>query len=278
MFRERISSEIYVFTSDLYVQTTASIIATPEGAVVIDTLPFPVEAAEMARFATRTARAGVRYVILTHYHADHTYGAYLFPDARVVGHARCRELLATRGEQGLARARAEAPELEEVVIRLPDLTLDDDEMDLHVGDKTLRLIWTPGHSEDVLSVLVEQDRVLFASDALMPVPVIVDGDPEVLKDSLRKILELEPESIVQGHGEVILRGEVREIIETSIAYLDTIQTLVAEVVAKGRRKETLLSSDVERCGLSRVALNGEAPNLHVANLLALYRRMKRDAR
>jgi len=278
VLQERISDDIYVFTSDLYAQVTAGVVATPDGVVVIDTMPFPVEAREIVEFIARRFPAGVRYIILTHYHADHTYGAYLFPEAPVVAHARCRHLLSTRGEQGLLAARAEAPELEEVVLRLPDLTLDDGEMDLHLGDKTFRLLWTPGHSEDLLSVFVEEDRVLLASDLVMPVPTIVDGDLEALKRSLRKVAELQPDSIVRGHGEVILRGEVQDAIQANIAYLDAISDLVAEAVAQGRRRETLFSEDIERCGLSRVFLHGQAPRLHVANLLALYDRMKRHAR
>jgi hypothetical protein len=33
-------------------------------------MPFPVEAHEIATFAAQVCRPGVRYVILTHYHAD----------------------------------------------------------------------------------------------------------------------------------------------------------------------------------------------------------------
>ncbi len=277
MLRERVSNDIYIFTSGLYAQVTAGVVVTPEGSIVIDTMPFPVETNEIVRFTARHP-PGVRYVILTHYHADHTYGAYLFPEARVVSHDRCRRLLATRGKAGLVAARAEAPELNEVRLRLPDLTLDEGEMDLHLGGKTLRLIWTPGHSEDVLSVLVEEDMVLFASDTVLPVPLIVDGDVEMLQRSLQKIREIKPESMVQGHGEVILRGEVPIVLDANAAYLSTISELVAEAVAKGRPPETLLAVGIERCGLSRVAINGQAPQLHAANLMALYRRMKRANR
>jgi len=275
MLRERVSTDIYVFTSEIYVQVTAGAVVTPQGAVVIDTLPLPFESREMAGFVARRCPAGVRYVVLTHYHADHTYGAYLYPNARVVAHARCGKLLATRGQRALEEARKEAPELEEVELRLPDLVLDSGEMELHVGGKTLRLLWTPGHSEDVLSVFVEEDRVLFASDTILPVPTIVDGDPEALKRSLQRLLDLQPESIVQGHGEVVLRGEVRSVIQGNIAYLEKIQRLAEEAVRKGRRRESLLDLDVEECGLPRVALDGRAQQLHVANLLALYDRARR---
>ncbi|HID88210.1 MAG TPA: MBL fold metallo-hydrolase [Anaerolineae bacterium] len=276
MLRERVSDDIYVFTSDLYIRVTAGAIVTPQGAVLIDTLPIPVESHEMAEFLSHRCPVGVRYVILTHYHADHTYGAYLYPDAKVVAYARCRDLLVTKGEAALRQAKQESPELEEVSLRLPDLTLDKGEMELYVGGKALRLLWTPGHSEDLLSVFLEEDRVLFASDTLMSVPTIVDGDPEVLKESLRRLLELKPENIVQGHGEVILRGEVQSVIERSIAYLDTIQELAEKAVQEGKPREWLYRSDVETCGISRVALDGRAQQLHVANLVTLYDRLKQD--
>lgn len=274
MLRERVSPDIYVFTSDIYIQVTAGAIVTPQGIILIDTLPLPMESREMAEFLALRCPTGVRYVVLTHYHADHTYGAYLYPDAKIVAHTRCRNLLASQGQAALEKAKQEAPELEEVQLRLPELTLDEGEMDLHLGNKTIRILWTPGHSEDMVSVFLEEDRVLFASDTLMPVPTIVDGDPETLKASLRRLMELEPENVVQGHGEVILRGEVRSTIEDSIAYLDRIQQIAEQALREGKPRESLLQNDVEACGIPRVALNGRAQQLHVANLLTLYDRLK----
>lgn len=274
MLQERVSSNIYLFTSDLYTQVTAGVIVTPAGAVLIDTLPFPVETQAILQFLSRRAPAGLRYIIYTHYHADHIYGASLFPDVPIIAHARCRQHLLDSGAAGLEAARAEAPDLlENVVLRLPDITLDGGEMVLSLGGKTLRIFETPGHSDDGISVYVEEDLVLFAGDAMMPVPTIVDGDPEALKASLQKIRALEPESIVQGHGEVILRGEVKDALRTSIAYLETIQRIAAEAAASERRRAALLKTDVEKCGIPRVALNGEAPRLHAANLRTLFRRL-----
>lgn len=286
MLRERVSSDIYIFTSELYVQVTAGAIMTPEGAIVIDTLPLPYESREMARFllqdassgvrgrARRGVRGGVRYVILTHYHADHTYGSYLYPDATVIGHSLCRQLLIERGRPALEEAKKEAQELEEITLRLPDITLEAGEMDLHVGGKNLRLLWTPGHSEDLISVFLEDEKALFASDTIMPIPIILDGDPQMLKNSLRRLMELEAESIIQGHGEVILRGEVQSTMQQGIDYLNTIEERVREAMEHDRPRQVLLEDDVEECGLSRVALDGRAQQLHTANLLQLYKQMQ----
>ena len=59
---------------------------------------------------------------------------------------------------------------------LPQVTFHEGELNLRVGKKTLTLFSLPGHSPDNLSILVEEDRVLFAGDAAMPLPYIVDGE------------------------------------------------------------------------------------------------------
>ena len=83
MQRERVADNIWVFTSSLFAQVTAGVVFTSEGAVVIDTLPYPSEAREMRDFARSRSlgNRGIRYVVLTHSHADHIYGAYLYPAA-----------------------------------------------------------------------------------------------------------------------------------------------------------------------------------------------------
>jgi len=273
VLRERVSDDIYVFTSDLYARVTAGAIMTRDGAVLIDSLPFPSEAREMATFIAHVCYPGVRYVILTHYHADHTYGAYLYPQADVVAHARCRELLQEVGAPALAAAKAEEPELEEVGLRLPDITFDAGELAFQLAGKVVRLIYTPGHTQDSVIVYVENDRVLFAADTVLPVPSIVDGDIETLRVSLRKVTELPVENLVQGHGETILRGEVQDVVAVSLAYLDAIEALVSGAIARGEGKEALRRSDIESCGLSRIPLDGLVQQIHVANLLALYDRM-----
>ena len=279
MLRERVSKDIYVFTSDIYAQVTAGAIMTHDGAVLVDSLPFPVETHEMAEFIARICRPGVRYVILTHYHADHAYGAYLFPQADLVAHAQCQTLLKDIGVPTLVAAKAEEPELEDVEIRLPDITFEDGDVGLRLGGRLLRLIHSPGHTPDMVMVYVEDDRVLFASDVVLPVPSIVGGDVDALRVSLRKVAELPVENMVQGHGEIILRGEVKDVVAISLSYLDAIEEKVERAIEKdkGRGKgagwESLVGDNIESCGLSRIPLNGLVQQIHVANLLALYERM-----
>jgi glyoxylase-like metal-dependent hydrolase (beta-lactamase superfamily II) len=270
MVRERIADDIYVFTSRQYAQVTAGAVMTKEGVVLIDTLYYPEETKAIKEFLERRLGLGVRYVINTHYHADHSQGTYLFPEAQIVSHALCRRLLNTVGRAGLAEAQAQLPNLDDVEIVLPDLIFESGMLSIHLGGKTLRLQHLPGHSLDLIGVLVTNDRILFASDNAMPVPTIFDGSYEALVNSLHRMLAMAPDSVVQGHGEVILRGEVEATIQADLDYLQAIKSAVESVIAKGQPAKALQEVTIESCGKSRIPLNGLVTDLHQANLLKLY--------
>jgi len=276
MQRDRISDDIFVFTSDQYAQVTAGAVIGSRGAAIIDTLPFPSETREIQTFVERRLGVPIRYVINTHYHADHTLGNCLFPNAHIVAHSLCRQMLEKRGRAALVQARSQMAEFNEVELRLPDIVFEDGSMTLNLGDKTLQLTHSPGHSRDGLTVLVKEERILFAADTVMPVPYIVDGDLQDLIDSLRVIRRMSLENIIQGHGEVILRGEIHEAIDSNIRYLENIRTKVEKAIAKKVGRDSLRHITIESCGKSRIALQGLVQELHQANLLALYDRLADD--
>jgi len=273
MQRERVAEDIYVFTSELYARVTAGAVITPAGAILIDTLAYTQETREIKAFIENRLQIPVRYVINTHYHADHTHGTYLFPNAVVVGHTLCRQLLDTVGRSDLERTQAQSPELSNVSVVLPEIVFEHGCLNLHLGKKTVQLIHSPGHSDDSVIVLIPGDQVLFAADTMMPVPTVVDGDLDDLINSLWAITDLTVDNVVQGHGEVILRGEIKSIAKSDIRYLQTIREGVARVVEQGGGMEELYRIDIESCGKSRIPLNGLVVDLHKANLRKLYQDM-----
>jgi glyoxylase-like metal-dependent hydrolase (beta-lactamase superfamily II) len=278
MRKERVTENIYVFTSEAYAQATAGAIVTQEGTLVIDTLPFPRETREMLGFLRAESPRGIRYVINTHHHADHIYGNFLFEEADIVSSERCREVIRKSGEKNLAEAKQQTPELAEVKLRLPNLTFPE-KMNLHLGDKTVRLISLPGHTLDAIGVFVEGDRILFAGDAVMPLPYIFWGDRVVLQDTLRALKEMNLENIVQGHGEVLLKGELNETLDAGIAYLDCIYDKVKAKLATRTSKERLVNEiTLESCGVSPIALDGLVKQLHRSNLLRVYQTLTAKTR
>ncbi|MBZ0301505.1 MAG: MBL fold metallo-hydrolase [Anaerolineae bacterium] len=266
MQRERVADDIYVFTSDLYAQVTASVIVTSEGAVLVDTLVYPEETRQIKRFVEHRLGQKVIYIINTHFHADHTTGTCFFENAHVVSHALCRRLLHLRGRESLERARLTSDEFREVSLVLPDIVFEAGSLTLHTGNKTFELHHTPGHSPDSIVCHVPEDRVLFAADTLMPIPYFVDGSYDDFVASLQSLQGGHYEHIIQGHGEVILRGEIDDKIRSDLDYLEHLRNAVDLALMSGQPLDEV---DIEACGKSRILLNGAVQGLHHQNVLAL---------
>ena len=273
MHRERVSDNVYWFQSEVYAQVTAGVVAGPQWAVVIDTLALPDETQTIREFIEHELSVPVRYVINTHYHADHAWGNCFFPGATVISHARCRELLEERGVPSLEAAKKHNPALRQVRIVPPHMTFVNGDMTLRVGKKNLIISSSFGHSEDGISVLVEEDRILFAGDAFMPVPHIVDGDVDENITSIKLMAKLGLENIVQGHGDIILRGEIDAAVKENLNYLTSIKKSVKSISRRKNAIELLEDIKIESCGKSRVYLGGLAEGLHQSNLHALLRQM-----
>jgi cyclase len=276
MQRERVSENVYWFQSEIYAQVTAGVVTGPQWAIVIDTLALPEETLAMRSFIEDELSVPVRYVINTHYHADHSWGNCFFPGATIIGHTLCREALLEKGAASLEAAKRQNPIFKPVKLVPPHLTFSHGEMALRVGKKNLILFPTPGHSQDGISILIEEDRVLFAGDAFLPLPYVVDGNVDDLVLTIKKIGKMGLENIVQGHGDIILRGEIDEAVKDNLSYISAIRKAVRTAARRRNPLDALAMIDIESCGKSRVFLGGLAEELHRRNLRYLYRIIAAD--
>lgn len=276
MHRERVSENVFWFQSEIYAQVTAGVVAGPQWAVVIDTLALPDETLTIREFIEHELSVPVRYVINTHYHADHAWGTCFFPGATVIAHARCRDLLVERGIPSLESAKKQNPALRQVKVVLPHITFMDEEVTLRVGKKNLIISPALGHSADGIAVLVEEDRILFAGDSFMPLPYVVDGDIDDIMTSIKRAGRMGLENIVQGHGDIILRGEIDAAVRENLNYLSAIKKSVRAISRRKNAVELLDEIRIEDCGKSRVYLGGLAETLHQRNLRALLYQMRAE--
>jgi glyoxylase-like metal-dependent hydrolase (beta-lactamase superfamily II) len=269
MIRERVAENIYIFTSELYAQVNAGAVVGPSWSVLIDTLVFPSEVMEIKQYLDEELASPVRYVINTHYHSDHSFGNAYFPQATIISHTLCRELLNTRGREKLEAAKSQSKELRDTEIRLPDIVFSEEFLMLQVGNRSLKLIPLPGHSPDGIGVLIVEDRVLFSGDLMMPLPYLPDGDYDVMVENLKRLPKLKLENLVQGHGEPILRGEVAGKVKENLSYLSALRRHVQQAARRKNSKAYLDQVGVEDCGKSRILLGGLAEALHETNMIAL---------
>ncbi|MGH7820645.1 MAG: MBL fold metallo-hydrolase [Candidatus Binatia bacterium] len=104
----------------------------------------------------------------------------------------------------------------------PDhLLADGDEID--VGERRVRVVWTPGHSPGHCVMLLPREKVVIVGDHLLPkitphVGIASDAPQDPLGDfiaSLRKVGELDAETVLPAHGAIYHdhRKRVSQLIE-----------------------------------------------------------------
>jgi glyoxylase-like metal-dependent hydrolase (beta-lactamase superfamily II) len=202
-------------------------------------------AAHSMSFLEALATEGVAppsYVVLTHSHWDHVFGAAAL-DASVVAHRLTAATLielaamdwsdealdrrAAAGEAGPAHAanvKKELPAPREVRVAPANVVFEEG-LDLELGGVTVRVRHVGGdHAADSCVMFVEPDRVLFLGDCLYERP---DGGitAERALPLHAQVLGFDTELFVEGHGETVLPradvarilGELRESIEGGTA-------------------------------------------------------------
>ena len=97
---EQVSPDLHVLFG---VGSNTTVLNTDVGAVVIDSMTFPMQGALIRRMAEELTGKPVVLLINTHYHLDHTHGNPAFQEGtRVVStETRCLSLAKTRSMQAL---------------------------------------------------------------------------------------------------------------------------------------------------------------------------------
>ena len=145
----------------------------------------------------------VRYVIMTHDHPDHVFGAGAFVAEHpvFVGHARLPAELAQRGEYDRKRLAAVLGEAETGQVVPPTLLVKDrQELDLG-GRKLILQAYPTAHTDTDLTILDEASGTLWAGDLLFVgrIPAM-DGDPKGWLAALDTLAAVPAARAVPGHG------------------------------------------------------------------------------
>ncbi len=147
-------------------------------------------------------------VLATHSHPDHFEGVELFvnrPGVQIALHPVEAAFLETTGPEFAAM----------LGMRMPEYRVDVPlaEGDLTVGDLSVQIFHTPGHSPGHVCVYWPERKVLFSGDLVFNQGVgrvdFPGGDGRQLKESIRRMAELDVELLLTGHGEPVQgRAEV----------------------------------------------------------------------
>ena len=186
-----------------------------------------IDAPEAAPVEAALAATGwnLSDILVTHHHADHTAG---------IAELKKKHL-----------CRVVAPRKESAKIPSIDLTVREGDL-VQVGSLTGRVIETPGHTAGHISYWFKQDNVAFVGDTLFSVGCgrIIEGDPDMMWESLLKIRNLPDETLLfVGHEytaanvhfaltiepkNAALRARAEEVVRLTEAKKPTIPTTIEQ--------------------------------------------------
>jgi glyoxylase-like metal-dependent hydrolase (beta-lactamase superfamily II) len=191
----------------------AGFVVTDSGVVVIDAMASPRQAEELVQAIRSVTPRPIKWLVLTHHHPDHHFGAIVFRrlGAKVIAHPERRVLASEGGEDALIADWVRVVGLDAMrgfeFANVPDRPVTGTDT-LRLGGR-LMIIAHPGaaHTAGDLIVWLPRERILFAGDVLVEdgVTMVVDGSSGRLLQALAVIDSLRPRRAVPGHGTIPAR-------------------------------------------------------------------------
>ena len=235
------------------------IVLGDDAALVIDTGAGPRNGAFVLDHAKRLAGRRALYLVITQLDPGHGFGAQVFKGTATIIYSAAQQERLIRHAPAYAEVFRNMGA--EVAAQLEGLELVDadfvyeDYHDLDLGGVSVRLQhWGPAHTGDDQTVLVDR-RVLFGGDLfetrMFPILPYVppfdtgfDGDRWI--DALDRLIAMESEIVVPGHGEVTDVDQIREVRN----YLRYVREQTARARASGVPVEEV-AAEIEHHALQR---------------------------
>jgi cyclase len=264
--------------------SNAGLIVDGESTLLVDTLYDLALTEQMLRAMRDAVPAAARIdtLVNTHANGDHCYGNQLLAGARILASERTAAEMTELPPAAMVALIEQAPNMGEVGaffldcfgafdFRGIDLLLPQEtfsgELSMQVGDRELQLIEVgPAHTRGDTLVHAPAERVLFSGDILFSGahPIAWAGPVSNWIAACERILAMDVDVVVPGHGPLAGPGEVRELK----GYFEYLYD-----EARIRHAEGMTALQAARSiSLERFADWGEAERL-VVNIANIYREL-----
>lgn len=259
-----------------YAICNAGIIDLGNKTIVIDPFISPTAARDLKKHAELLTGKQVSMVLNLDPHSDHTNGNQVFvPGADIISTFNARKYIENHFEEEFENNKKTAPEellkiqeklkdasrnektelvlweseykaiiesLPELKMTLPNISIQDTVM---VFGSKRRIILIPtgtGHTNGDMVAYLPDDKIIFMSDELFVKchPYLGDGDPESLKNNLKRITNLNLDIAIPGHGPV---GDIKSLY-MMIDYIETLSNMVKAEIKKGTDENKVMELPV----------------------------------
>jgi glyoxylase-like metal-dependent hydrolase (beta-lactamase superfamily II) len=245
-FKEVTPHTILVNFKD-YFNLNAGAIILNNFIIVIDTLMYPVQAKGFRERLEMKFSLPVKYLFITHYHADHLFGVAAFKDIEIFGSSLLIENMKKRKEENWTTEafnewKKEEPTIAEMI----------DEIEIIIptnGFKTKRVIeddglnvkfyHSGGHTGCSSFAYFPEEKVLFSGDLIAAGywPFISDPteDFEGWISSFEYMLNLDIEIVIPGHGPLVEKGYIKE----QLIFMKNLKNNVLKAISEGKKLEQI---------------------------------------
>jgi glyoxylase-like metal-dependent hydrolase (beta-lactamase superfamily II) len=171
----------------------------------------------LERACARAGVTGLQEIVLTHGHPDHMGGVRSVQER--FGPLRVSKLPWPGNDEGYGC----------------ELTTLGDGAVVRTDGATLRAVHTPGHAQDHLCFILEEEQALFSGDNVLGVGTTViparGGDLLDYMSSLERLLEQAPRAIYPAHGPRIADGQAK--IREYLAHRREREAQILEALGQG---------------------------------------------
>lgn len=150
-------------------------------------------------------------LINTHHHWDHIWGNSSLRDYIIISHKLCKEMIESKWEDMILKNKQYCHG--EVEMCLPNLTF---ERELYFSEDKIRIIYTPGHTIDSISVIDEEEKVINVGDnvgdTMEEIIPSIYCEKDLYIDTLLKYKELDFDICLSGHNKILGKEVIDKIL------------------------------------------------------------------